>query len=245
MTIADGSRLRQAQTLGVLALAAAALVAALCTRAVGAAETPHAPRAGSAPAVAGRVAAQPAQPFPGWVPAGTRQVVSVVAASLRSHTASMRRWQLDASGSWRAVGPAVRVSLGSGGLTTRPSDTRPQTPIGTWAMDLVLSRDPHITRMPEHVLRPGDGWSSCLTCPDYDRLAATDEMWSGRNTWSRVAIHIATNPDRIRGRSSGVFLHVGNGRPTAACIGAPLPAALSVASWLDPTQAPRMVIALR
>ena len=245
MTIRDAPRLRQVQTTGVLVLCAAALAAALCARAVGAAERPSAQvtRAPSVAVVAPAVR-QP-QPFPGSVGASTRQVVSVVASSMSSRSAVMRRWQRDASGAWRSVGPAVPVALGSGGLTTAPSDARAQTPVGTWAMDLVVARDPHITRLPEHVLRPGDGWSSCLDCPDYDRLSDTGELWAGRDGWSQVAIHIAANPQRIPGRSSGVFLHVGNGRPTAACVTASLPAVLAVAAWLDPHADPRIVIAVR
>lgn len=195
-----------------------------------------APPAGGDPA--------PRQPFPGHVDAGVRQVVSVVAATVHSRVATLRLWQRDGTGSWRSVGAQARVEVGTGGLTRTPSDLRPQTPIGSWAMDVVLTRDAGLTRMPEHVLRPGDGWSSCLTCADYDRLARSGEMWAGRNTWSRIAIHIVTNPRHIRGRSSGIFLHVGEGGPTAGCIGTSVPVARAVAGWLDPRARPRIVVAV-
>lgn len=68
-------------------------------------------------------------------------------------------------------------------------------------------------------------------------------MWAGRNSWSRVAIHLLTNPRRIRGRSSGIFLHVGDRGPPAGCIGAPAGVALTVARWPDPAARPRIVIA--
>ncbi|HEV7203160.1 MAG TPA: hypothetical protein VGN18_01050 [Jatrophihabitans sp.] len=214
-----------------------------------------APRTSAASAPGERPVARPAgrgvapapapQPFPGRVAASVRQVVSVVAASSVSRTAVLRRWQRDATGTWHAVGAPARVELGAGGLTRSPSDQRPQTPIGTWAMDTVLTRDAGVTRLPEHVLRPGDGWSSCLSCANYDRLAQSGELWAGRNTWSRIAIHIVTNPRHLRGRSSGIFLHVGAGGPTAGCIGTSLPVAVSVAGWLDPAARPRIVVAVR
>jgi L,D-peptidoglycan transpeptidase YkuD (ErfK/YbiS/YcfS/YnhG family) len=228
--------------LGTLGLALAAAVSAVTfTKAVrlGAVAAPV-----PAPRPAAIAPATPVQPFPGTVPAGSRQVVSVVAPSVHSVTATLLRWQRDPDGIWQAVGAPVRVALGAAGLTTTPTDFAAQTPLGTWAMDLVVARDAGISRLPEHVLTPGDGWSSCLTCADYDHLSGTGELWDGRNGWAQVAIHIVTNPHHRPGDSSGIFLHVGGGAPSAGCVSASLATALAVAGWLDPAAAPRIVIAL-
>lgn len=229
---------------GVTALALAVAALGLAPRTSAA----SAPRDTADPGrhhVAVAAPARARQPFPGQVGAGVGQVVSVVARTARSRTATLRLWRRGTDRVWHAVGIPARVALGTGGLTWVPSDRRPQTPVGTWAMDTVLTRDPHVTRMPEHVLRPGDGWSSCLTCANYDRLARSGEMWAGRNTWSRVAIHIVTNPRHVRGRSSGIFLYVGAGGPTAGCIGALTTVARAVAGWLDPAASLPIVIAVR
>lgn len=195
----------------------------------------------------GQAAVPPAsvpQPFPGRIPGSTSQVISVVASSTDSHFAILKRWSRTETATWRQVGPAVRVAVGSGGLTPVGADSVPRTPLGTWAMDVVLSRDPGVSRMPTHVLAPGDGWSSCTTCADYDRLSDSGELWNGRDSWARIAIHIVTNPNRVPGRSSGIFLHVGQSRPTFGCVGVPAQTALEIARWLDPAANPRIAISV-
>lgn len=232
---------------GVLGTKASALpstsIARVVTKlpAAKAAKAKHA--AGSAKTVA--PAATGTQPFPGAVDGETSQVVSVVADTAQSRSATLQLWQRGEDTIWRPVGRPVTAEVGAGGLTRTPTDYAPQTPIGTWALDVVLARDPGITRMPEHVLVPGDGWSSCTSCADYDRLSNSNEMWAGRDSWSRVAVHVVTNPKRIPGLSSGIFIHVGEGRPSAGCVAVPVTKALEIARWLDPQAAPKLVVAVR
>lgn len=206
---------------------------------------PHTPSKTAKPATSAKQSKPAPQPFPGQVGAATRQVISVVADTMQSQTAKVTLWQRARGGDWRPVGVPVRADLGQGGLTRTPVDGQPLTPVGSWAMDVVLARDPGITWLPEHVLAPGDGWSSCLSCANYDRLSNSGEMYAGRDSWSRVAIHVVTNPKRIPGRSSGIFLHVSDGAPSAGCIAVPLDVALGIAGWLDPTAQARVVVAVR
>jgi L,D-peptidoglycan transpeptidase YkuD (ErfK/YbiS/YcfS/YnhG family) len=187
------------------------------------------------------------QPFPGN-PGGALQVVSVVAATRASTTATLTRWHRAAVGApWRSAGRPAAVFVGSGGLTQHDREGSAKTPIGSFTLTHAYGRDANrrhaVTHLMYRQLRPGDGWSSRYG-PDYNRFEqSTGEMYDGRDSWTRDAVLIDYNLNPVRqGSGSGYFLHVGNNAPTAGCVGAPLPTVRSLLRWLEPSAHPRIVI---
>lgn len=179
---------------------------------------------------------------------GTSQLITVLASSWGSTTATLQRWERAARG-WVRVGAPILAHLGAAGLTAHPSEATAATPVGVFAFGLALGQPAGgVTRMPYRQLRPGDGWNGDPFSQGYDRLARTGEMWRGRFGWARYAILIDTNPKRIggaRNRGSGVFLHSDpSGQPTAACVGLAPQDVRTVLGWLDPSARPRIEIAV-
>jgi L,D-peptidoglycan transpeptidase YkuD (ErfK/YbiS/YcfS/YnhG family) len=183
-------------------------------------------------------------PFPGAV-GDARQVVSVLAPHRTSRTGRLTLWHRTTAGAWQRVGRSVPVRLGSAGLTTKPREGRPATPIGSFRLTHAYGRDRQpAVRLTYHRLRPGDGWNTAPG-PGYNRLGHTGELWAGRNSWARAAVLIDYNVTAPRaGAGSGFFLHVGSGGPTNGCVGLPAAAMIHLLRWLDPADHPRVVIAL-
>ena len=79
----------------------------------------------------------------------------------------------------------------------------------------------------------------------YSYVAVLDyNLPTGPITQSKNGVRRSTVPPNTQ-RGGGIFLHVGNGKPTAGCIGIPLPRMKSIMQWLDPTKDPHIVIAVR
>ena len=190
------------------------------------------------------------QPFPGHA-SDALQVVSVVAASTHSTTATLTRWQRAAVGaSWHRVGRPHVVHVGSAGLTAHDSEGSGKTPIGSFTLSRAFGREPNagqaVTRMHYRQLQVGDGWSSQAGRVYNTFERNTGELYAGRDTWAHYAILIDYNVRRIRqGAGSGFFLHVGSSSPTAGCVGAPLATVRGLLQWLDPRARPRIVISTR
>ena len=167
--------------------------------------------------------AVPRQPFPGDADRAL-QVVSVVATTRTSTTATLTAWQRSAVGrAWHRVGRPQTVRVGARGLTARETEGSGKTPIGSFALSRAFGRDPNAgrarTRLAYRQLQVGDGWSS-QQGPSYNTFERnTGELYLGRDGWARDAVLIDYNVGRVRqGAGSGFFLHVGasGNRPTVA-----------------------------
>lgn len=79
----------------------------------------------------------------------------------------------------------------------------------------------------------------------YSYVAVIDyNLPTGPITKSANGVRRSTNPPNTT-LGGGIFLHVGNGRPTAGCIGIPLGQMRAIMRWLDPKHDPHIVIAVR
>ena len=190
------------------------------------------------------------QPFPGHA-SDALQVISIVAATTRSTSATLTLWQRAAVGaSWHRIGRPHIVHVGSAGLTAHDREGSGKTPIGSFTLSRAFGRDPNVgggvTRMRYRQLQVGDGWSSQAGRGYNTFERSTGELYSGRGTWARYALLIDYNVGRVRqGDGSGFFLHVGSSAPTAGCVGAPLATLRVLLRWLRPGARPRIVISTR
>ena len=103
-------------------------------------------------------------------PGASTQVVTVVAASSRSTTATLTAWELRASG-WTAVLGPVSARVGSAGVG-RASESSTRTPAGTFTLTEAFGRagDPG-TALPYRVVDGDDWWVSDVNSPRYNRYA--------------------------------------------------------------------------
>ena len=83
------------------------------------------------------------------------KVITVVASSTRSTTATLQAWNRAPGGGWLPSGGAVYAHVGSAGLTTTPSEGMSATPIGKLRVDAGLRPGRHPgTRLPYFVAGP-------------------------------------------------------------------------------------------
>lgn len=256
---------RAAQAEAEQAAAAAAQAAAQATaRTASRAATPATPAAPSAsshttPKRAPTTPAAPkaSTPAPVRLPLGvdpgpSTQVVTVVASSSRSTTATLTAWELRPSGWTPVVGP-VSARVGSAGVG-RASETSTRTPAGTFTLTEAFGRsgDPG-TALPYRLVDGDDWWVSDVTSPLYNRYAQCapgtcpfDEAVS-ENLYAVGAVYgqavvIDYNRGGTPGAGSGFFLHITNGAPTAGCVAIDAGSLVAVMRWLDPRARPLISI---
>ena len=210
------------------------------------------------PATPTRPAQRTTAPRPNPLPlrAGTgtaRQAITVVAPSPTSTTARLQTWRKDVSG-WHAVGTAVTAHLGSNGLSSRPSESRSATPVGSFTLTQAFGAlaNPG-TALPYVHTDDGDWWIS-QPGPLYN----TRQHCSGGCAFTQgdpnehlraitpqynYAVVIDYNRFPVhQGAGSAFFLHVTDGSPTAGCVAIPQSRLVSIMKWLDPAAHPRIVI---
>lgn len=220
--------------------------------------SPSSPPTANPSATAGMVSPSGAK-----LPAETRQVVEVTAATWHSTHATAVAWQYGPSGWQRLWSMSARV--GARGLV--PAALRRQnsrtTPAGTFALARAFGRDraPSGTRMDFRRVRANDYWV-------YDpRDPSTYNTWvSGRanakwrlawaehlieyRTQYRYGVVIDYNHAASPGRSNiaaggGIFLHVSGPGATAGCVSVSRAHMVRLLRWLDPEASPHIAISVR
>ena len=86
-----------------------------------------------------------------------------------------------------------------------------------------------------------------LEVAHYEVPAAEIDSEDAENLYDSGAIYdyavlIDHNPQRVPGRSAGIFLHVSDGDPTWGCVAIDRDQMRSVLQWLDPAQNPQISI---
>jgi L,D-peptidoglycan transpeptidase YkuD (ErfK/YbiS/YcfS/YnhG family) len=205
----------------------------------------------AAPAPGGRLPAGVPEP-----PAGTDQLVTVLAPRAGSGTASLRAWQRDPAGGWKQAQGPVRVGVGTGGVG-RASERSNRTPAGTFSLVQAFGRAPNPgTRLPYRRVGDRDWWvsdsrsaayntyRSCApgTCP-FDESAGENLGQAGPSYDHAIVIGYNTD-EPVPGAGSAFFLHVDAGVPSAGCVVAPRAAVVALLRWLDPAARPRVTIAV-
>lgn len=188
-------------------------------------------------------------------PAGTGQLVTVLASGASATTAVLRAWQRDPDGTWRAIRGPVRVRVGTDGVGKASERTR-RTPVGTFTLDQAFGRAANPgTKVPYRRVGNQDWWVSDPRSPAYNTYrhcapgrcpfdeGAGENLGRSGPSYDHVLV-IGYNTARpVAGAGSAFFLHVDAGVPSAGCVVAPRAEVVALLRWLDPARRrPRITI---
>jgi L,D-peptidoglycan transpeptidase YkuD (ErfK/YbiS/YcfS/YnhG family) len=204
------------------------------------------------PPPASTTAAAVSLPLPYGTGAATR-VITVVAPSTGSTTATLQAWQKSARG-WTRYGSAVIAYVGSDGLSTHASESSSATPIGSFNLTQAFGRQPNPgTRLPYRQTTPADWWISqpgplyntlqhCSSACAFTQGDPNEHLYY-TTPYYRYAVVIDYNRyPVVQGAGSAFFLHVANGAPTAGCVAIPEATLVNLLRWLTPAANPRILI---
>jgi len=177
-----------------------------------------------------------------------RQVIVVSAPSATSTTATLTAYERT-GGDWGVVLGPTPADLGELGVGA-PQDDVFRTPVGTFPLGQAFGRQPDPgTRMPYFQATDQDWWDEDVDSPTYNTHvhAANIDSGDAENLYDSGGIYdygvlIEHNPQRIPGRSAGIFLHVTDGDPTWGCVAIGRDQMRSILQWLDPSAHPQIVI---
>jgi L,D-peptidoglycan transpeptidase YkuD (ErfK/YbiS/YcfS/YnhG family) len=185
------------------------------------------------------------------------QVITVVASSTGSTTATLQAWDKVGSG-WTAHGAAITAHVGSAGLSTHPSESVSATPIGSFALNRAFGYDTNPgTALSYHQTTSADWWISqegplyntmqtCSSSCGFTQGDPNEHLSTTRPQYAyAVVIEYNTTPPIVAGAGSAFFLHVTDGTPTAGCVAIPQANLVSIMQWLNPAAQPRILIGLR
>lgn len=226
---------------------------------------------GPAPRPASKAASNPA-PKPASKPAlqrgqslpvagstqGATRVITVVASSHRSTTATLQPWVAAPGGGWLKQGSAILAHVGADGLSATPSESRSATPIGSFSLTQAFGAygDPG-TGLPYFRTNASDWWISqsgplynthqhCASGCGFNH-GAPNEHLAQELPFYRYVVVIDYNtrnaPGGVQqGKGSAFFLHVTDGRATAGCVAIAQDRLVPIMQWLTPSAHPRILI---
>jgi len=185
-----------------------------------------------------------------------KQLVTVLAATPRSTTASFRLWRKSGE-CWVAVDGPWTAHVGFHGVSDAKREGDKTTPAGAFAIQPVMfgvGPNPGV-RYRFHRIVCGDWWVEDTRSPFYNRFhhvrcgtkppfRITSEDMSGSPISYRYLAVIDYNTRPIvPGRGSGIFLHISaSGGPTLGCVSLSRPQLVTVLRWFDPAASPQIVI---
>lgn len=181
------------------------------------------------------------------------QVVTVVAPTTASSTATLQAWDKTSAG-WLRRGGALHAYIGNQGLTAQPRETLAATPIGSFTLTETfgLVADPG-TRLPYFTADLSDYWVADPNSRHYNthyRCARNCpfDTGAGENLYRvgdiyTYAVVMDYNRFPVRpGAGSAFFLHVTENKPTTGCVSIPKPDLVAILRWLDPAAHPRILV---
>lgn len=183
------------------------------------------------------------------------RVITVVARSTGSTTATVQAWDKAPGGGWLPRGSAISAYIGSDGMTPTPSESRSATPMGSFTLTQAFgSYENPGTGLPYFQTTPDDYWISdagarynthqrCSSCGYNDGI---NERLLYAQPYYRYAVVIDYNTPNAgvvrQGAGSAFFLHVANGAPTAGCVAIAQSSLVPLMKWLTPSAHPRILI---
>jgi L,D-peptidoglycan transpeptidase YkuD (ErfK/YbiS/YcfS/YnhG family) len=225
---------------------------------------PPPPTKTSVPAVTHSAAARPKQPpapavqrgvpLPlGYSTGNASRVITVVAGSTGSTTATLQAWQAAPGGGWLRHGSSILAHIGSDGMTTHPSESLSATPIGSFTLTQAFgSAGNPGTSLPYFQTNSDDWWVSDVNSPAYNThqhcSACSFNTGAGENLYQAGYVYtyaVVIDYNRFpvtAGAGSAFFLHVTDGNPTAGCVSIPENDLVPIMQWLSPSAHPRILI---
>ncbi|HLY33726.1 MAG TPA: L,D-transpeptidase family protein [Jatrophihabitantaceae bacterium] len=194
----------------------------------------------------------------GGTTSGASRVITVVASSYSSTTATLQAWDLAPGGGWLKHGAAVTAHVGADGLSTHPSESRSATPIGSFTLTQAFGAMSNPgTGLPYFRTDSADWWIS-QSGPLYNThqhcgggcaftQGAPNEHLAYELPYYDYAVVIDYNTQNsptgvVQGAGSAFFLHVTDGTPTAGCVAIPQSNLVSIMQWLAISAHPRIII---
>ncbi|AQA06764.1 hypothetical protein BVC93_27115 [Mycobacterium sp. MS1601] len=178
----------------------------------------------------------------------TTQRIVVVAPTEDSPTGTLTAYERD-GWHWRVVLGPTPADLGELGVG-EPADEDFRTPVGTFPLGQAFGREPNPgTRLPYFQTTDEDWWDEEPESDTYNTHVHSTEspsdwaenLFDSGSTYD-YAVLIEHNPERIPGRSAGIFLHVSYDGPTAGCVTIGRDEMRSILTWLDPADSPEITI---
>jgi L,D-peptidoglycan transpeptidase YkuD (ErfK/YbiS/YcfS/YnhG family) len=186
------------------------------------------------------------------------QLITVEAATARTTYASLRLWRREER-CWRPVAGPWTARVGRNGLSGSRREGDGTTPTGTYTIGRVMygiASDPGV-RYRYRRLVCGDYWVEDAGSPSYNTFqhvrcgtrppfrVTGERLWEYTAAYRHLAVIEFNMRPVVPGRGSGIFLHVGTGRPTNGCVSLPLPHLVHMLRWLRPGREPRISISVR
>ncbi len=179
----------------------------------------------------------------------TDQLITVSAGSTAATAGTLTAYQRQPDGHWSVVAGPMHADLGSQGIG-EPSETSTRTPAGTFGLDQAFGRQPNPgTRMPYFQAGANDWWDGNIASPTYNSHVrrgvspgGDSENLYGAGPIYDYAVDIASNPLRVPGQGSAIFLHVTENKPTAGCVTIGRDQLVRILRWLDPAAHPMIAI---
>jgi L,D-peptidoglycan transpeptidase YkuD (ErfK/YbiS/YcfS/YnhG family) len=181
------------------------------------------------------------------------RVITVVAPSMGSTTATLQTWRKSGS-QWVAHGPGILAHVGSQGLTTHMSESISATPTGSFSLTQAFGRDANPgTSLPYTVTTPADWWISqsgplyntkqhCSANCGFTQGAPNEHLYYETPFYNYAVVIDYNTAHPVQGAGSAVFLHVTDGNPTAGCVAIPQADLVTIMRWLTPAAHPRILI---
>jgi L,D-peptidoglycan transpeptidase YkuD (ErfK/YbiS/YcfS/YnhG family) len=184
------------------------------------------------------------------------QLITVVAATPRSTTASLTRWRKSGD-CWLAAGPAATAHVGRNGVSERKREGDKKTPAGAFGIQTVMygvGPNPGV-RYPYRRIVCGDWWVEDSRSQFYNRFKhvrcgstppfriTSEDMSRSPISYRHLAVIDYNTHPIVPGRGSGIFLHVSaSGGPTLGCVSLAYGQLIATLRWLDPAARPLIVI---
>jgi L,D-peptidoglycan transpeptidase YkuD (ErfK/YbiS/YcfS/YnhG family) len=184
------------------------------------------------------------------------QLITVVAATTRSITGSLRLWRKSGE-CWLAVDGRWTAQLGRNGLSEHKREGDKKTPAGAFGIQPVMygvRPDPGVRYRYRRIVC-GDWWVEDSRSPFYNRFRhvrcgtkppfriTSEDMSRSPISYRYLAVIDYNTHPIVAGRGSGIFLHVSaTGGPTLGCVSLSRPQLVTVLRWLDPAASPLIAI---
>ena len=217
----------------------------LAALAVAASASAHGERAaGCAPTLANRLETGSAT-----------QLITAIATRRSSTQASLRLW-VKRGGCWRSAARPATAWLGGNGTSPAKREGDRRTPTGVFGFLPTMygiAPNPRVRFRYRHLVC-GDWWVEDPASAYYNRFRhvrcgskppfriTSEDMSRSPTAYRHLAVIAYNTHPVVPGRGSGIFLHVGTGRPTLGCVSLPLPRLVATLRWLRPAAHPLIAI---
>ena len=191
-------------------------------------------------------------------PTSSQQLITIEAATARATYATARTW-VRADGCWTPAGGPYAARVGRNGVRRNKREGDGSTPAGTFAIGRTMygnSASPGVS-YPYVRLRCGDWSVEDSRSPAYNTFqrigcghkppfkVTTPDLSASPRAYAHFAVVDYNMHPVVRGRGSGIFLHVQIGKATSGCISLHRPALIHVLRWLRPEALPQIAIGAR